>query len=521
MSILFANSIAKRAQIPTPPEREIYDEGAATLDAQARLAPQQAELINQYGSIFDASNISRLQDALYGNSYFDAARALASMPADQRAAIEAEAERTGYSPEEWFAGHVADQQGRGDAVAQDYAQDFGGREGGGLVDISRELNNEAVSQTNAANSAFRQAYFDDVSSLGGQARAQLEAINPGYYNSVSRLTDNAFNAAPSTPGVTSDGPAAAQARFNAAQAQEAGLTQARGSSLMPGLERDATRNLGRVSSLQNTLQGQAAEELALNGQLSAEAQRNVEQSVRSASEARGLTLGNSSIFQEAMGKESLTRQRQAEARSLALAVDQAGQGQITNNRNYAMGVSDRGNALSQFNAGAANDTSRFNAGLSTQVGLANAAGANDTSRFNAGQTNSVNQSNASRDLGAQQFNAQLAATQGQQNFQNQLAATQAERGAAYDPFAGIFGQQSSNQTTTGDIFNPAAATVSGGATEAASMFSPYGTYSSDLYNTNLNAVAGTNIANSNITAGVYGGAIAADANVAGNVASNF
>ncbi len=176
-----------------------------------------------------------------------------------------------------------------------------------------------------ANTAQRRNDINDVAHLGSMATDAWRSANPELLANTSRLAD-------------------------LVESQGGQTFQASGSSLMPDLEAAARDGLSGPSELQAELQRQAMAALQTEGALSADARRDVEQSVRAAAADRGMAFSNSTIFDEAMNKDKYRRQRSAEDKATALAVDAAGQRNLNANRSFALGVSSQGNNLSQFNA---------------------------------------------------------------------------------------------------------------------------------------------------------------------------
>lgn len=486
----------------------------SSIDLQREYAPTLFNLENEFQPQYAALANRTAEQSLLGTSFFNAEAALAAMDPAQRAEIEAEAARTGYSPAEWLAGHNADQAPRGDPVAQASVAQFGGRSGGQL-DIYDAAAPRLTNLQTTANTALREADIADVENLGARATAAARAANPALTAATDELGTRIAAARNVTPGATSLNQATArdatslQATARDATTTTAELNRARGSSLLPMLEGDAARSLNGVSPLQAELQRQAQAELATGGRLSGEAARDAEQAVRAASEARGLTFSNASIFAEALNKEQFTRQRQAEARNLALGVDAAGEAQRNQSRNYALGVSDRGTALDQFNttaanqmgqfnAGLATDTSRFNAGEANQVSRFNAGQANDTSRFNAGQANQVSLFNAGEGNRMAQFDAELGRARENDQFGREFAMTGLLQSQAQDPYQLVLGRSAT----------PGAAMA---ATQAAmpqgNRFQLFDPTVSSIYNTNYNAGQAANISAGNNQAALVGAGI--------------
>jgi hypothetical protein len=480
-----------------------------SIDLQRQYAPTILGLEEQFRPAYADLNNRVTNQSLFGNSFFNAEAALAAMTPEARADIEAEAARTGYSPAEWLAGHTAEQAPRGDAVATSLRNDFGGTEGG-LLDIYEGAAGRLGQIQAGANTAQRTADINDVENLGARASAAFRNANPDLAAATTSLQDRIAAARNVTPGAN---PAAQATMRDATAAQaatrEATAANAAGSRLLPGLERDAARSLNRPTTLQAELERQAAAELATGGRLSPEAARDAEQAVRAASEARGLTLSNSSIFGEALNKESLTRQRQAEARQLAMGVDQAGVAARNANRSYALGVADRGTALDQFNAGQLTDTSRFNAaqgnatsqfnaGLATNTSLANAAQANAGSIFNAGQSNQM-----------AQFNAELARARDNDQYGREFAMTGLLQSQAQDPYALVLGRSPALGAATGAVQQ---AGMGGGP----QLFQTFDPTVSSIFNTNYNAGQAANLSAANNNAALTGAGISSLGSIFGS-----
>lgn len=95
---------------------------------------------------------------------------------------------------------------------------------------------------------------------------------------------------------------------------------------------------------------------------------------------------------------------------------------------------------------------------------------------------------------------------------NTALATQARQASFFDPYQGVLGRQSSNTGTNAGLAGMAFG-VTGQNSGIRENFNPANAYAQDLYNTNYNAKAAANISTANNKAGIYGGAMAADAQV--------
>jgi hypothetical protein len=95
---------------------------------------------------------------------------------------------------------------------------------------------------------------------------------------------------------------------------------------------------------------------------------------------------------------------------------------------------------------------------------------------------------------------------------NTALAAQARQATFIDPYQGVLGRQSANVGTNQGIAG-ASFGITGQNSSIRGNFDPMNSYAQDLYNTNYNAKAAANISTANNKAGIYGGAMAADAQV--------
>lgn len=210
-------------------------------------------------------------------------------------------------------------------------------------------------------------------------------------------------------GFTSAGPAA-QGQFTPAQAYLAEMERARaertaqqtarGGPLLSTLQNQAMQSVGGVSDLQARQQQIAMGLLGgSGGDLTGQDLRNVQQDTRGAFAARGLYDSNQAIGAEILNTDAARRQRLMQNLGIAQGVDAAGQQQIGATRNFALGVQNQGQNLSQFNAAQGNQVGMFNTGQANHINLANANNFNDLSKFNAGLQTQNSQFNSN--LGSQ------------------------------------------------------------------------------------------------------------------------
>jgi hypothetical protein len=311
--------------------------------------------------------------------------------------------------------------------------------GGALAGIAPGLR-EAYNAANPGLTAYTQQLGGELSRINAQGTPR---VTPAGYTATQSAGVNAGPAAQASfapAQFTSAGPAA-QASFNPAEASTANFTganastaaqqRASGGPLLGRLQGDAMANLGRVSALQGQQEQIAQGLLNQGGDLSAQDLRNVQQSARTAYSARGLGSSNQSIATEVLNTDAARRARLRENLGIAQGVDAAGQQQIGQNRNYALGAQNQQQGLNTFNASQGNSLAATNAGLLTTASLHNSTQANDISRFNAGLLTQNSQFNSG--LGAQVSLANMGARNNMAQFdasgQNQLAASNAGLGA--------------------------------------------------------------------------------------------
>ena len=281
----------------------------------------------------------------------------------------------------------------------------------------------------------------------------------------------------------------------------------------------AMSRLGNIGpgGIQQTLEQQAANELARGRNLSAEDTRNAQQAAREGWAARGLVNSKGAVAEEVLNRDALGRQREAERRQFAQGVDQAGFNQRVAGFGSALGLSDasRGYAGLGLQAQMANqgadlslNDQRFKSGLANaQLGLQGQG-------MNAANSIEAQRLNQATGLAAQGMNQQLGMNLGdmermqdQQAFQNLMASTQLRMAPQFDIESGILGQNSVNAGTTTGMMSGGGAMSSGGFGNQAVMqqFNPFNPYASDLYNTNYNAVEGARMNAANVSAGKRAG----------------
>jgi hypothetical protein len=284
------------------------------------------------------------------------------------------------------------------------------------------------------------------------APAQSQMGGPGYNPVAGTQIANPFAPqAVSAPGVNANTDFSRvnpNTGFNGVQSQTNDL----------GLMSAANQlvNGGGPSSLQQTLEQQAAQGLSLGTGLSAEDLRNAQQSAREAWSARGLVNSNGAIGAEILNRDSLGRQRLAERQALAQQVNATGFGQRQQGFTNALGLS----SAAQGYAGLGLQAQQSNLGAQlagNQLGYQGQL-ANQNAGLQANQLGLQGQianqgANLQGQLANQQaglsFNNQMFNT-GQANQQNALAAALANQQS---------GLNYANLATANNQFNAGAGNV--------------------------------------------------------------
>lgn len=473
--------------------------GAESLDTQLRLAPRVYEAESTYRPLYARLDQQILSDSLTGANgapgmldlYGQASRSLSGLQTEANTA-----QRTA---------DIADVR----ALAPQATAAF--REANPeLARLTGTLNRDATRSLSGFDAAAYLRANPDVAAAGvdplehWQNNGRFEGrggANPSWVSDPRTEggtwapTDDTFDGQMQAARAT--GPAAMQA------------ARAGGSRLMPQIEQDAAGGLNRRTAIQAELERQAMEELASGGRLSAEGQRLAQQSARAAAADRGTLFNNSAMLDEVMNAEALREQRLARARQFAATTDAAGFGQTVGNRDYALGVTDRGNSLSTFNAGleqqargtnfaAAGDMERFNAGLEQQARGTNFATAADLSRYNANNRNAASQFNLG--LGEQRV-------AGNRAYGSSLAGLLQSQ--AQDPYQLVLGR-------SGAPSGAPAAVGSAGYTQqsGARLFDPFNSSIMSMYSGNQANQLAANTATANNRAATNSAATGATATLA-------
>lgn len=430
-------------------------------------------------------NVGNFTSALRGN--FDAGAWAAANPGglEQFNALQSSGQLQGWTPEQFAYANSGNNQGALDGFYR-----------GGIAGQLRQSYDAA----NPQQTAFNTQLGTQLGALNGQGPAQAtgtySAGLPGVQTNTAGFTAASFNPQQAQGATASFNPLAA--RYNAAS----------GGPLLGSLQRDAARNLGNISPLQAQQQSIAQNLLSSGSGLTAGETAGVQDAARAAYADRGLVRSNRGIGAEILLTDAAQRNRLTQNLGLAQGIDAAGQQQIGQNRNYALGVQGQGQNLSTFNAGQQNALGQFNAGQANSIGASlaqfNAGQAQQNSQFNAGQANAIGSSLAQFNAGGinamNQDAASRADTNARFNFQGATQNNQFNAGAANDLARFNTGLQAQNQNDQwsrsmqlGSLLNSQAINPGAYAAQLATGTPDYTQaalgYGQDVYNTNYNAAA--------------------------------
>ncbi len=154
-----------------------------------------------------------------------------------------------------------------------------------------------------ATSDQRAGDLQDIRRFGGKLMQALDKAQPGFLSSLNAMNQRVANAGERT-------------------------------GLLGKLNFDAMA--AGPSAIRNELTQQAQSDLALGGALSPEEERMATQAARQGWADRGLMNSNPAVVQEALNRDSLARQRQAERRGFASAVLNQGMAEDAQNRAFAL-----------------------------------------------------------------------------------------------------------------------------------------------------------------------------------------
>ncbi|HYB97508.1 MAG TPA: hypothetical protein VEC57_00045 [Candidatus Limnocylindrales bacterium] len=531
-------STPQTASLPTmnTPEgmRDLYSEGANTLQAQIALAPDQWAAYNEWAPKYVNTDLNLLRNSLFG-----------SVDVGQFFGLNAEGQPTrntefwqGYQDAGgWGAG--GGQQWLDQAVnTSTYLDQAAIQRGGGLMGINQALTQAASEQSQRANTAQRTADLNDVRNLGGMAQQLYQDANPQLYGYRNVISDRALQGVAPTAAYNQMAGIAQQgfAPLQSGQIRDVGSNFAmptvgapnsynnvRAATSDAGLQ-SAMGSLGYTGSdIQRTLEQQALQGLQLGRGLSAEETRDATQAAREAFAARGLINSNAAIGQEVLNRDAVARQREAERRAFAQSVDATGFGQRQQGFANALGYSNA--AQNYAGMGLQADLANQGMGLNyAQLGL-NAGMANQQAQL---ATNQLNQQGALANQQADITRNNQALQYGdfnrqglQQQFANLGYVDQAEMqrrqfedqrlqqafqnfaGTSFDPYQGVLGRTSANQGTNAGIFGTSGATT-GQLGNVYNQTNPFNSYASDLYNTNFNADQANKISGRNNRSALWG-----------------
>jgi len=402
--------------VQAPAPRNIAQETGDTLQTQIDLAPQQLAAYQQTAPGYAAADRATLWDSFTAPNGI---LSLNNMLADQTANANLSANRSQ---------RVADL-----TDLNTY--------GGGMLTLQQSLNKQM---------------YDSMNDYGNRAYAGVDTT--GYANQAGQIAANGFGQYTPTAvgGVDANNAISGQdVGFNtvrgnglsasAIQGQNVGADAIQGVGVGANTGFDAVRSrqgdmglrMGQMQlasgetapgQLQRGLEQQAAQGLALGGQLSGQETRDAQQAARAAFAARGLGSTNASVAAEVLNLDNAQRARLAERQQLAASVDAQGNAQRNQNFSNTLGLSNASQGYNQANIAAqqANLGAQMQGNsMGLQAGLANQQNAYQTQLANqqAGlQANLANQQNSYQtQLANQQAGLQAGQFTGQQDLQAQLA----------------------------------------------------------------------------------------------------
>jgi len=253
----------------------------------------------------------------------------------------------------------------------------------GILNLNNLLASQTAAANQAANSAQRVADVTDLNTYGGGMLRLQQSLNKDMYDSMAdygnrayagvdtteyanragQIAANGFGQYTPTPvdavaannGITARGVDANMLQgqavgANMIQGQNVGADAVYGRDVAANTGFDAVRSrqgdmglrMGQMQlasgetapgQLQRGLEQQAAQGLALGGQLSEQETRAAQQAARAAYAARGLGSTNASVAAEVLNLDSAQRARLAERQQLAASVD--AQGNAQRNQNFS------------------------------------------------------------------------------------------------------------------------------------------------------------------------------------------
>jgi hypothetical protein len=407
--------------------------------------------------------------------------------------------------------------GSGASGSRDYAGEIGS-----ILSMQPGAAAQNYALQSAYNPALTQLGYENFAATMGQLpgtmRGAYDAANPGQAAHLAGMPGAMADLNASQPGwMDATGYNAA----NAGRGMQAGMNYARfdpqaarfagagGGPLLGRMEGDAGDWLGRVTGLQQQQKYIAQDLLGAGGGLTAGELAGVQDSARAAYSDRGMLRSNRGIGAEILQTDAAQRNRLVQNMGIAQQVDASDVAQRQANRNYAMGVQNQGQNLSQFNSGQRNAMNQFNTGQANSIGanLAqfNAGQANQMGQFNAGQYNSMAQFNATAEDRAGQFNAGATNTMNQFNqqmrFNNNDAAWQRQMG-----LGGLYQQ---------NAINPSAVAM-GLQQQIPDYTNALLGYGQDVFSTNANAAAAAANSKSNNNAAITAAGLNMLANMYGS-----
>lgn len=424
----------------------------------------------------------------------------------------------------------------------------------GYLDIMTGVQDWANARNATANTYSRTSDILDVQNLGPAVIQEIKNANPELYANLDRFDQLALNDGTSDllgrldtlgaglPGASRIGMLgvgeAEQLMLDRANTPLERMSYISGSNKVGNIEASALLNSlneqatavgvnGGKSELLSTLEQQAMNELNSGSGLTALERRDIEQSVLSTANAQGRARGNRAMSGVALALDRGMRDRLAERRDFAGVTSDRVQTAENSARNFQLGVEGANQNLQGMNtsinlANQADELQRAvtNVGIDrtnkvdipvAEFGFAQAANAARLSREGINtQRTSVNQQADQIDFSNQMSLLQMRTGLLDRQIRNAGAAAEMRRSVMIDPFAGVLGRSSVNTTNSGQAMNYGYT----GTQSGAQMFDPFTAYAADLYNTNVNGENASNISAANANAQQNAGFMSALAAIA-------
>lgn len=520
-------------------DRDLVAEAHEINEANRIAAPAEFDLESIYSPKYAALNRGIAQDNLFGGkdvyAFMDQAGGHAGGLKEGYANALKEGGQTAANA--WLERAIANTQ---DPTLINQWQNAA-RTGGGTVDMNLKAVEQIGEANRQANTLQRQADINDAAAMGGDVQALQKSLNPELYDNLTKVDQMALGNGPSD-AETALGASLANAdrnRVNLSAVDDVAAVSGPRSVSAPGIAGGDIQAL-RVGSVQqqsrskvlSELEKQAADDLALGGSLDSRTMQDIEQNMLEHYNATGRAGSNraqSAIAAElARASSDLKNERFNRAATAENAI-QSHKGMnvdiLQGNQNTQAQISGLDLQAKMANQ----DVENLRASQNLEAQKANQAAGLATNELNAGiaQGNQSTQlSNNQLAIGASGQNqaidnatnenllnlANLSDRRDATNFTNMQQAVGNRIATQFDPFTGVLGRSSLNNTNFADTMaNSNFANSSSGTMDA---FNSYASNLNGQQSSNANALAlqGYNSADQFMAGGI---------GMAGNLAGSY